>query len=95
MRASSTVGFGVRIRVEKGNEKTNYLSQMVSQTNNQKNEVSGKIDFGNLTVKIDAPAGVDKTVLEQMLNGKQFVTHIMNMVSNQKSFYADQATIEG
>ena len=89
------IGTGFSKIFEKGNEKTNYLSQMVSQTNNQKNEVSGKIDFGNLTVKIDAPAGVDKTVLEQMLNGKQFVTHIMNMVSNQKSFYADQATIEG
>ena len=65
------------------------------QTNNQKNEVSGKIDFGNLTVKIDAPSGVDKSALDQTLNSRQFVTHIMNMVANQKSFYTNQATVEG
>jgi hypothetical protein len=88
------VGTGLSKIFEKGNEKTNYLSQMVSQSNNQKNEVSGKIDFGNLTVKIDAP-GVDKSNLEQTLNSRQFVTHIMNMVANQKSFYTNQATVEG
>jgi len=89
------VGTGLSKIFEKGNEKTNYLSQMVSQTNNQKNEVSGKIDFGNLTVKIDAPSGVDKSALDQTLNSRQFVTHIMNMVANQKSFYTNQATVEG
>ena len=95
VRDEMMVGTGLSKIFEKGNEKTNYLSQMVSQSNNQKNEVSGKIDFGNLTVKIDAPSGVDKSNLEQTLNSRQFVTHIMNMVANQKSFYTNQATVEG
>lgn len=76
---------------------TNILSDVISQKNNTggNTEVSGKIDFGTLTVKIDAPSGVDKTALEQTLNSRQFTTHIMNMVANQKSFYSNQTTLEG
>jgi len=76
---------------------TNLLSEVMSQKNNAggNTEVSGKIDFGTLTVKVDAPSGVDKSVLEQALNGRQFTTHIMNMVANQKSFYSNQSTLEG
>jgi hypothetical protein len=85
------VGTGLSKIFEKGNEKTNYLSQMVSQTNNQKNEVSGKIDFGNLTVKIDAP-NTDTKKLEQTLNSKQFIDHIMNMV-NSGSWNNNQGNI--
>ena len=76
---------------------TNILSDVISQKNNTggNTEVSGKIDFGTLTVKIDAPSGVDKTALDQTLNSRQFTTHIMNMVANQKSFYSNQTTLEG
>jgi hypothetical protein len=76
---------------------TNLLSEVMGQKNNAggNTEVSGKIDFGTLTVKVDAPSGVDKSVLEQALNGRQFTTHIMNMVANQKSFYSNQSTLEG
>jgi hypothetical protein len=76
---------------------TNILSEVMGQKNKEggNTEVSGKIDFGTLTVKIDAPSGVDKSALEQTLNSRQFVTHIMNMVANQKSFYTNQATVEG
>ncbi len=88
------IGTGLSKIFEKGSEKTNFLSQMVSQSNNQKNEVSGKIDFGNITVKIDA-AGVDTNVLSQTLNSKQFTSHIMEMVAKQKSFYTNQSTLEG
>lgn len=88
------IGTGLSKIFEKGSEKTNFLSQMVSQSNNQKNEVSGKIDFGNITVKIDA-AGVDTNVLAQTLNSKQFTSHIMEMVAKQKSFYTNQSTLEG
>jgi hypothetical protein len=76
---------------------TNILSEVMSQKSSagRNTEVSGKIDFGTLTVKVDAPSGVDKSLLEQTLNSRQFTTHIMNMVANQKSFYSNQSTLEG
>jgi hypothetical protein len=60
---------------------TTILSEIVGQTNGSPSELKGKIDFGTLTVKIDAP-NVDKSSLEKTLNSKQFVDHIMNMVNN-------------
>jgi hypothetical protein len=60
---------------------TTVLSEIVGQNNGMTSELKGKIDFGTLTVKIDAP-NVDKSSLEKTLNSKQFVDHIMNMVNN-------------
>jgi hypothetical protein len=47
---------------------TNLLSEVMGQKNNAggNTEVSGKIDFGTLTVKVDAPSGVDKSVLQSL-----------------------------
>ena len=61
---------------------TNILSEVMGQnTTSNVSEMKGKIDFGTLTVKIDAP-NVDTKKLEQTLNGQQFIDHIMNMVNN-------------
>ena len=81
---------------ERGKAATNVLSEMMSKggggtTNNQ---VSGKVDFGEIKVKIDAP-GVDTSALDNALNSKQFANQIMAMIANQKSFYTNQATLEG
>ena len=81
---------------ERGKAATNVLSEMMSKggggtTNNQ---VSGKVDFGEIRVKIDAP-GVDTSALDNALNSKQFANQIMAMIANQKSFYTNQATLEG
>ena len=81
----------------KAQDATIFLSDTIKQKNDMtsNNTISGKIDFGTLTVKVDAPAGIDKTTLQQTLNSKQFTNHIMDMVANQKSYYTNQATIEG
>jgi len=81
----------------KAQDATIFLSDTIKQKNDMtsNNTISGKIDFGTLTVKVDAPAGIDKTILQQTLNSKQFTNHIMDMVANQKSYYTNQATIEG
>jgi len=61
---------------------TNVLSEVLGQKNTSNiTEVSGKVDFGALTVKIEAP-NVDTSQLEKTLNSKQFTDHIMNMVNS-------------
>jgi hypothetical protein len=52
------------------------------------------VDFGEIKVKIDAP-GVDTSMLDKALNSRQFTNQIMSMVANQKSFYTNQATLQG
>jgi hypothetical protein len=71
---------------------TTILSELMGQnTTSNVSEMKGKIDFGTLTVKIDAP-NTDTKKLEQTLNSKQFIDHIMNMV-NSGSWNNNQGNI--
>ena len=81
---------------ERGKAATNVLSEMMARggAGGSNTEVSGKVDFGEIRVKIDAP-GVDTSMLDKALNSRQFTNQIMSMVANQKSFYTNQATLQG
>jgi hypothetical protein len=81
---------------ERGKAATNVLSEMMAKggAGGSNTEVSGKVDFGEIKVKIDAP-GVDTSMLDKALNSRQFTNQIMSMVANQKSFYTNQATLQG
>jgi len=81
---------------ERGKAATNVLSEMMAKggVGGSNTEVSGKVDFGEIRVKIDAP-GVDTSMLDKALNSRQFTNQIMSMVANQKSFYTNQATLQG
>jgi hypothetical protein len=57
--------------------------------------VSGKIEFGEIKVKVDVPSGVDTAQLERVLNSKDFTGKIMDIVANKTSYYQKQATLEG
>jgi len=71
------------------------LSNVKQSSSTQSTNVSGKVEFGEIRVKIDAPSGVDIAMLEKSLNSKQFTDKIMGIVANQKSYYQNQATLEG
>lgn len=69
--------------------KMNFNSE---QTNKQ--EISGKVDFGEIKIKIEAP-NVDTKQLQDMVNTKQFKDQVMSIFANQKSYFTKQGTLEG
>jgi hypothetical protein len=81
-----------------GEKATEFLSKLTkgnfNNSNQGKQEVSGKVEFGDLKIKIDAP-GVDTSQLQKMIDSKQFKDQLMIMVTNQKSYFSNQGTLEG
>jgi hypothetical protein len=92
------VGTSLLDTLMEGEKATNLLLGLTKQNtttqNETKQEVSGKIEFGEIRIKVDAP-NVDTSILEKTLNSKSFTDQIMSMVANQKSYYRNQSTLEG